>query len=46
MRIRIIAILSLFLAPSYILFAQNEASDVRRGNREYNKKNYTEAEVN
>ena len=46
MRIRIIAILSLFLAPSSILFAQKEASDVRRGNREYNKQNYTEAEVN
>lgn len=47
MRIRIIiAILSLFLAPSSLLFAQKEASDVRRGNREYNKQNYTEAEVN
>lgn len=47
MRIRIIiAILSLFLAPSSVLFAQKEASDVRRGNREYNKQNYTEAEVN
>lgn len=46
MRIRIIAILSLFLAPSSILFAQKEASDVRHGNREYNKQNYTEAEVN
>lgn len=42
----IIAILSLFLAPSSLLFAQKEASDVRRGNREYNKQNYTEAEVN
>ena len=47
MRTRIIiAILSLFLAPSSLLFAQKEASDVRRGNREYNKQNYTEAEVN
>ena len=47
MRIRIIiAILSLFLAPYSLLFAQKEASDVRRGNREYNKQNYTEAEVN
>ena len=46
MRIRIIAILSLFLAPYSVLFAQKEASDVRRGNREYNKQNYTEAEVN
>ncbi len=48
MRIRIIIaiILSLFLAPSSLLFAQKEASDVRRGNREYNKQNYTEAEVN
>ena len=27
------------------LFAQREAGDVRRGNREYNKQNYTEAEV-
>ena len=42
----IIAILSLCLAPSSLLFAQKEASDVRRGNREYNKQNYTEAEVN
>lgn len=42
----IIAILSLFLAPYSLLFAQKEASDVRRGNREYNKQNYTEAEVN
>lgn len=42
----IIAIMSLFLAPSSLLFAQKEASDVRRGNREYNKQNYTEAEVN
>ena len=47
MRTRIIiAILSLFLAPYSVLFAQKEASDVRRGNREYNKQNYTEAEVN
>ena len=42
----IIAILTVFLAPHSLLFAQKEASDVRRGNREYNKQNYTEAEVN
>ena len=42
----IIAILTVFLAPYSLLFAQKEASDVRRGNREYNKQNYTEAEVN
>ncbi len=28
------------------LFAQKEAGDVRKGNREYKKQNYTEAEVN
>ncbi|MBQ9705979.1 MAG: tetratricopeptide repeat protein, partial [Paludibacteraceae bacterium] len=27
-------------------FAQKESGDVRRGNRQYNKENYTEAEVN
>ena len=30
----------------YQLFAQQEAPDVRKGNRAYNSENYTEAEVN
>lgn len=29
-----------------LLFAQQESSDVRRGNKQYNDSNYTEAEVN
>ncbi|MBR1809767.1 MAG: tetratricopeptide repeat protein [Paludibacteraceae bacterium] len=37
-------ILTFFIAlPA---FSQKEAGDVRRGNRQYNKENYTEAEVN
>lgn len=37
----------LLLAVSYwpLAFAQREASDVRKGNREYKKQNFTEAEV-
>ena len=42
---RITAILTLFLIPCSLLFAQREAGDVRRGNREYKKQNFTEAEV-
>ncbi len=43
---KLITILSLLLIPYSLLFAQKEASDVRRGNREYKKQNFTEAEVN
>ena len=39
-----ITLLSLCIAS--LLFAQQESSDVRRGNRQYNDSNYTEAEVN
>lgn len=42
---RFITILSLFLVPCSLLFAQRESGDVRRGNREYRKQNFTEAEV-
>ena len=43
---RFITILSLVLIPGSLLFAQREAGDVRKGNREYRKQNFTEAEVN
>ena len=43
---RVITILSFFLIPCSLLFAQREAGDVRRGNREYKKQNFTAAEVN
>ena len=43
---RFITILSLVLIPYSLLFAQREAGDVRKGNREYRKQNFTEAEVN
>lgn len=39
-----ITLISLCFAS--LLFAQQESSDVRRGNRQYNDSNYTEAEVN
>ena len=42
---RIITILSLILCPLSFVLAQREASDVRKGNREYKKQNYTEAEI-
>ncbi len=35
----------MFLVPCSLLFAQRESGDVRRGNREYRKQNFTEAEV-
>jgi tetratricopeptide (TPR) repeat protein len=35
-----------FLGSFALLFAQQEAPDVRKGNRAYNSENYTEAEVN
>ena len=41
----IIVFLSLFLIPYSLLFAQKEASDVRRGNKDYRKQDYTAAEV-
>ena len=43
---KIIVILACLFIASTSLFAQKEASDVRRGNRQYRKQNYTEAEVN
>ena len=41
-----IVILSLFLTPYSLLFAQREMHDVSKGNREYRQQNFTEAEVN
>ena len=38
-------ILSLVICHLSFAFAQKEASDVRKGNREYRKQNFTEAEV-
>ena len=43
MRFRLTTIL---LACFSLLFAQQEATDLRRGNKQYNDSNYTEAEVN
>ncbi|MBR6035250.1 MAG: VWA domain-containing protein [Paludibacteraceae bacterium] len=40
-----LSVLVLMLLVSMNTFAQREAGDVRRGNKEYNKQNYTEAEV-
>ena len=34
------------LCTASLLFAQHESPDVRRGNKQYNDSNYTEAEVN
>ena len=42
----IVAFLSLFFIPYSLLFAQKEMSNVSKGNREYRKQNFTEAEVN
>ena len=36
----------IFLSSFSLLFAQQESPDVRRGNKQYNDSNYTEAEVN
>ena len=36
----------LFLSSCSLLMAQQESPDVRRGNKQYNDSNYTEAEVN
>ena len=42
---RIITILSFVLIPYSLLLAQREAGDIRKGNRDYKKQNFTEAEV-
>ena len=42
---RLIVFLSIVLCPLSIVLAQKEAGDVRKGNREYRKQNFTEAEV-
>ena len=44
-RILIISLLSLLLAPCSVVQAQREAPDIRHGNRDYKKENYSEAEV-
>lgn len=41
----IITFLSLFLVPCSLLFGQREASDVRKGNKQYNKQDYNAAEI-
>lgn len=41
----IITCLFLFLVPCSLLFAQREASDVRKGNKQYNKQDYSAAEI-
>lgn len=41
----IITFLSLFLVPCSLVFAQREASDVRKGNKQYNKQDYSAAEI-
>ncbi|MBR1996510.1 MAG: hypothetical protein IJ989_04600, partial [Paludibacteraceae bacterium] len=40
----LVTIISLCVAS--LVYAQQESSDVRRGNKQYNDSNYTEAEVN
>ena len=42
---RLFVICNLSFVICLSLFAQKEAGDVRRGNREYRKQNFTEAEV-
>ena len=39
-------LITIFMSCCSILLAQQEATDVRRGNKQYNDSNYTEAEVN
>jgi tetratricopeptide (TPR) repeat protein len=41
----LITFLSLFLVPCSLLFAQREANDVRKGNKQYNKQDYNAAEI-
>ena len=45
MKSKVESILVVLLLYSSVAFAQKEAGDVRRGNREYRKQNFTEAEV-
>ena len=40
-----ITCISLFLVPCSLLFAQREANDVRKGNKQYTKQDYTAAEI-
>lgn len=40
-----ITFLSLFLVPCSLVFGQREASDVRKGNKQYNKQDYSAAEI-
>ena len=42
---RILVILTLVLSPFTLLMAQKEAPDIRHGNRQYNKDNFEQAEV-
>ena len=42
---RFILFISIVLCPLSFVLAQREAGDVRRGNRDYKKQNFTEAEV-
>lgn len=41
----LITFLSLFLVPCSLVFGQREASDVRKGNKQYNKQDYNAAEI-
>ena len=43
---KIISILAISLLPFAMAFAQKEAGDVRRGNRDYKSQDFIEAEVN
>ncbi|MBR0196091.1 MAG: tetratricopeptide repeat protein, partial [Paludibacteraceae bacterium] len=42
---RFITLLSIVLCPLSFVLAQKEASDVRHGNKQYRKQNFTEAEI-
>lgn len=42
---RVLVILTLVLSPFTLLMAQKEAPDIRHGNRQYNKDNFEQAEV-
>ena len=39
------SLMLILLGISSLLFAQKEAPDIRHGNRDYNKDNFAEAEV-
>ena len=41
-----ILLITIFLGSFSLLMAQHDSPDVRRGNKQYNDSNYTEAEVN